>query len=496
VRNQTVEEPRIKFLGLIAEPPRPRWLARRADAPWWAVGTVCIGAFMGQLDASIVSLALPTLHRVFSATVAEVEWVSLAYLLTLIATVVPIGRLADMTGRKLLYTYGFAVFIVGSGLCGLAPDLPILITARIIQAFGAAMLQANSVALIVEAVPRDKLGRAIGIQGAAQAVGLALGPAVGGLLIALSGWRLIFYVNVPAGLLGLALGWFFLPRSRNLQPMRRFDWKGATLFALFVVPAMLALSFSSDLGWLSLPILAAGAAGAAGLVLFLRRETRARAPLIDLSMFRRVPFSAGIGGALFSYLVLFGVLFVTPFYLEEKRHLSTAEAGLLLTAVPVALGVVAPVMGRLSDRYGSRLLTAGGMLLAAVGLLLMARFREPEVVLIGELGLIGIGLGAFVPANNAATMSSAPRTHSGVAGGIINLTRGLGTSLGVAATGLVFTLASAGLSSNSSPADAALLAHGFAVACIFLAVCSLVAAGISLLRGNPSEPAASVAASH
>ena len=177
--------------------------------------TVCIGAFMGQLDASIVTVALPRLGRDLHASVGLVEWVALAYLLVLVATVATVGRIADAVGRKLLYVYGFGVFTAGSVLCGLAPTLAVVIAARALQAVGAAMLQANSVALIAEAVPRRLLGRAVGVQGTAQALGLALGPAVGGALLAIGGWRLIFFVNLPAGVIGLALGWFLLPRSRT-----------------------------------------------------------------------------------------------------------------------------------------------------------------------------------------------------------------------------------------------------------------------------------------
>ena len=191
---------------LVIEPRRPEAIRQRPNAYWLAVAAVRVGAFMGELDASIVTVALPNLQRTFHAGVGAVTWVGLSYLLVLVATVAAVGRFADMWGRKLLYVYGFGIFIVGSALCGLAPSLGALIGFRALQAVGAALLQANSVAIIVLAVPRGSLGRAIGIQGAAQAVGLALGPTIGGFLLAAGGWRLIFYVNVPFGLLGMTAG--------------------------------------------------------------------------------------------------------------------------------------------------------------------------------------------------------------------------------------------------------------------------------------------------
>src|ERR1051326_3879667 len=177
------------MVAVLAEHPPLQALARWPAYRWLVVGTVCVGAFLGQLDASIAGLVLPTLEDVFGAPVASVEWVAIAYLLTLAALVVPLGRLADLLGRKMLYTWGFLVFIAGSALCGFAPSLGWLIVFRVGQAFGAAMLQANSVAIITAAVPRRVLGRAIGVQGAAPAVGLSVGPSVGGLLIDALGWQ-------------------------------------------------------------------------------------------------------------------------------------------------------------------------------------------------------------------------------------------------------------------------------------------------------------------
>lgn len=234
---------------LLVEPRRPDWIASRPDAHWLVVAAVCVGAFMGQLDASIVSLALPTLHTEFHAGIGAIEWVALAYLLTLVSAVVAVGRFADTAGRKLLYTYGFGIFILGSALSGLAPNLPFLIAARVLQAFGAAMPQANSVALIVQAMPEGMLGRGIGVQGAAQAVGLAVGPAVGGLLITMGGWRLIFFVSVLAGVLGMLLGWFLLPRSRHLLEREPFDWLGLLFFVPAITAPLAAISYGSDVGW-------------------------------------------------------------------------------------------------------------------------------------------------------------------------------------------------------------------------------------------------------
>ncbi len=478
---------------LLVEPRRPASIAARPNAHWLVVATVCVGAFMGQLDASIVLVAVPNLERAFHGTLPAVEWVSITYLLVLVAMVTAIGRFADMVGRKLLYIYGFLIFIAGSALCGLAPTLGLLDGFRVLQAVGAAMLQANSVALIVQAMPDHELGRGIGVQGAAQALGLALGPSVGGALIALGGWRLIFYVNVPAGIAGTLLGWYLLPRSRHLAARVRFDWAGLALFVPAVAGLMYALSFGDQVGWTDLRILGALVAAALLGAAFLVRERRVPAPMVNLALFARTQFTAGIASGLLSYLVLFGVLFVAPIYFEFAHHLDSRGAGLLLTPMPLALGVVAPFAGRLAERVGARPLTVGGMVLTAVGLGLIAITPGTGLRLILELALTGVGLGAFTPPNNAAIMGCAPKTESGVASGLLNMTRGLGTTMGVALTGLVFGLAAgAGTSNADHPGPAR---AGFVAAALFLAGTALVAAALAALRGRATlsrDPTAAV----
>lgn len=467
---------------LVVEPPRPAGVAKNPNAYWFTLATVCIGAFIGQLDASIVTLALPTLQNVFHASVEAVTWVALAYLVALVASVTAVGRLADMIGRKLLYTYGFAVFILGSALCAFAPSLGFLIAFRALQALGAAMLQANSVAIVTLAMPKGKLGRGIGLQGAAQALGLALGPTIGGVLLAAGGWRFIFLVNVPIGILGMVACRLFVPRSRELRRREAFDWSGLALFVPAVFALVLAVSYANTLGWASPGIL--GLFGACALLsfFFVTRERRCKAPLVDVSLFRRAAFSTGIGSGLLSYLVTFGALFAVPFFLERARHLSAGQAGLVLTAMPLALGVVAPFAGRLSDRLGARPLTTAGMVLSAVALTWMAIVGSGSLwLLVVQLMVLGAALGAFTAPNNASVMSSAPRAQSGEAGGILNMTRGLGTSVGLALTGAVYALVSEGAGAAGSVAAAT---RGFQACALFLACVALVGAGLSALRGS------------
>jgi EmrB/QacA subfamily drug resistance transporter len=457
---------------LLIEPARPSRIRDWPKAPWLAVAAVCIGAFMGQLDASIVTLALPSLRHDLHASLAAVEWVSLAYLLVLVATVSAAGRIADMIGRKLVYTYGFVVFTLASLGCGLAPNLAVLLLMRVVQAIGAAMLQANSVALIRTTVAPEQLNRAIGFQGVAQAMGLALGPAVGGVLINIAGWRWVFFVNLPAGVLGVALAVLLLPRTRQRAPQTRFDWPGLATLLPASAGLLLALSLLGRPGQRGLVSVSAVAAiGFA--VAFVHVERRRSAPLIDLRLFADSAFSRAVSSGLLAYLVLFGILFVTPLYLEESAGRSPVQAGLLLTVLPLALGLLAPVASLIVVRVGAAATTAGGMVLVFAGLLVATVSTVPAVVV--ALAAAGAGLGLFTPANNAAVAGSGQVENAGMVSGILNMTRGVGTALGVACAGAAYSLA---IGAQAMPAPH-LAAHGFRVAMLVLAAAALGAAMLS-----------------
>src|SRR5579862_7627684 len=270
------------YRSILREPPRPAAVRESHRAPWLAVSVVCFGAFMGQLDASIVTITFPAMERDFSVPVAAVQWVSLSYLLGLIAMLAPAGRLGDAVGRKLVYTYGFAVFTVASAACGLAPSLGVLVSLRLVQATGAAMLQANSVALVTTSAPRDRMRFALGVQAAAQSIGLALGPTLGGLLTSTVGWRAVYWVNVPVGLMAIVAGRYLLPRTKHLAAPGKFDWPGTLLLVAWTSALLLVLSAASGLslpGWATALL---AALGLAGLAAFIRRERRTAHPLIPV----------------------------------------------------------------------------------------------------------------------------------------------------------------------------------------------------------------------
>jgi EmrB/QacA subfamily drug resistance transporter len=432
---------------LLREPARPDRIRRWARAPWLVVAAVCVGAFMGQLDASIVTLALPAMRDDFDTSLASVQWVSLIYLLVLVGSVSAVGRIADVVGRKLLYVYGFGLFTLASLGCALSTSLTMLLVMRVAQALGAALLQANSVALIRTSMADGRLNRAIGIQGAAQALGLALGPAIGGVLIGAGGWRWVFYVNLPAGVIGIGLGLLLLPRTRVRAARARFDVVGLSLLVPATGCLLMALSILGRSGPLLL-VTALVAAAVTVLVLLVRWERAYPSPLIDITLFlREGSFPAGMVSGLLAYLVLFGVLLVSPLYLAAGST-SAATTGVLITVLPLALGIVAPLAGMAADRFGGPLVATVGLAIATAGLVLGTALTPSHLVLVIVLGVVGIGLGLFTPPNNAAIARAGRADQAGMVSGLLNMTRGIGTSLGVALAGATFALATRGGSSD------------------------------------------------
>lgn len=413
---------------------RPTW-------KWFVLGTVLLGATMSALDVSIVNVAMPTLKTTFGVSMPVIEWVAMAYMLTLTIFLPLFGRLTDVYGRSRLYNIGFVIFSIGSVLCGAANTAGFMIASRVVQAVGAGLLQANSVALITQAFPASERGKAIGIQGAVQAISMAVGPFVGGILIAAVGWRAIFFVNIPIGVVGTIAALFVLPPNQKVEKKQRVDYLGAALFAAGLAFLVLAFNESVKLGWGSTRIVTYLVAAGALLAALVVTELRAEQPLIDLRLFRNSTFLLGNVTGMMSYYVLFAVMFLMPFYLQRVLSFSSQLTGMLLTPVPLAMAIVAPISGHLSDKYGSRIMTTSGMIVSAVACFSLLFLREAVhlPLLLAGLILLGVGMGLFTPPNNSAIMGSAPSDKLGVAGGVLNMMRSLGLIFGVDVSGAIFT---------------------------------------------------------
>jgi MFS family permease len=446
------------------EPARPTVVRDHRFAPWFIVATVCFGAFMGQLDASIVTLAFPALERYFHTSLANIQWVSLAYLITLVVLLVPVGRFSDRVGRKLVYLYGFVVFTIASALCAIAPSLSALIVFRVLQAVGAAMLQANSVALVAMSVSGPKKRAALGIQAAAQSLGLTLGPVLGGLLVSTAGWQSIFLINVPVGIIASVSGWFFLPRTKERTESQQSDLLGIVLVAVSAISLLTFISGISGLKFQTIELVALAAITALSALGLWRHEYMTPHPLIDIRALTSNGTAGQLLGALCAYMVLFGPLVLFT-QVMVSSGVSVLKTGILLGALPLGFGLAA-VGGEyvfpshwpdhIRARVGSVLTIASALLLTMAG---------TDTLRLLFLALLGLGLGVYIPANNATIMAAAPRREAATIGGMVNIARGLGTAFGVA----VVTLALGLVSSRIFGQVLAMLLMALAAAGMFLA---------------------------
>ena len=442
---------------------------RTIDRKWLVLIAIGTGSFMAALDGSVVNTILPILRTSFNSNVATIEWVVTVYLLVLSGLLLTFGRLGDLRGHRSVYVWGFAIFITGSALCGLAWSAAILVIFRGLQAIGGAMLASNSPAIVTGNFPAEQRGRAFGLVSTMTYLGLTAGPSLGGWLTQAFGWRTVFYINVPVGLLALVLSLIFIPKDSHYESGKRFDLAGAAVFLAGLVLLMFGLNKGAEWGWSSLSVLGPLAGAVALMAVFVLVERRSPDPLLDLSLFRIPLFSTSAVSAILNYICVFSIIFLMPFYLIQGRGLNPAQAGLLLTMQPVLMAITAPVSGAFSDRVGSRRPGMLGMGVLAVGLFLLSRLSaesELPLVLLG-LAVAGAGTGTFISPNTSALMGAAPSTRQGIASGVQAAARNFGMVLGIGLAAAIFTTH---LAQNTVEAFYAGIDQGF-----------LVAAGVAVL---------------
>jgi len=419
--------------------------AERAPSVRWALASLSLSMLLSSLGTSSANVGLPTLAHAFNASFQTVQWVVLAYLLAITSLIVSVGRLGDITGRRRLLLAGIFLFTVASVMCGVAPMLGWLIAARAAQGIGAAVMMALTMAFVGETVPKAKTGSALGLLGTMSAIGTALGPSLGGILIAGLGWRAIFLVNVPLGLVAFFLAHRYLPVDRQTPKMDRagFDKLGTLLLALTLAAYALAMTMGRGrFGSLNVILLLAVVGGVG---LFVIVEARAASPLIRLAMFRDPMLSASLAMSALVATVIMATLVVGPFYLSRALGLDAALVGLLLSVGPLVAALTGVPAGRIADRFGAQHMTTVGLIAMATGAFILCLLPVAFGIFgyITPIAIMTAGYGLFQTANNTAVMTDIRPDQRGVISGMLNLSRNLGLITGASVMGAVFTFASA-----------------------------------------------------
>lgn len=462
----------------------------RHAAPTAVLTSLSLSMLLSSLGTSIANVGLPTLAQAFNASFAQVQWVVLAYLLAVTTLIVSVGRLGDLLGRRWLLLGGIAVFTVASLLSGLAPALWLLVGARALQGLGAATMMALSLAFVGDTVAKERAGSAMGLLGTMSAVGTALGPSLGGVLIAGLGWQALFWVHVPLGLLTFALAYRYLPADRQ-KPRgggaAGLDPLGSVLLALTLAAYALAMTLRppggagifGSLNWAFL-----GAAGL-GLGLFVWAESKVASPLVRWAMFNDPHLRASLTLGMLVSTVVMTTLVVGPFYLSRALGLDAVQAGLVLAIGPFAAALTGMPAGRLVDRLGAPRVALGGLGAMAVGAVLLSvapmalgtpGYAAPIVV-------ITVGYALFQTANNTATMARIAADQRGVVSGMLNLSRNLGLITGASAMGAVFAYAVAAPDITTAEPEA--LGTGLRVT--FLVAAALIGLALAIAAPRPQH---------
>ncbi len=419
--------------------------------------------FMSVLDQTSVNLALPRIADHFAATIPEVQWVVVGYILATSSLLLPMGRLSDMVGRKRVYTAGLGIFALGAVLAGSSPTLLLVVLSKVLQSVGSAMVQANGMAMVTEVFPERERGKALGLFMTVIGGAAVAGPIVGGAVVGAFGWRSVFFMALPLGMASIAVALLVLESDasamRGRQRRPSFDWLGAGLSSLALTSFLLVMTNAYRVGWGS-PLVSGTLAGVVVLLAaFVWWELRTREPVLALGLFRHRLFSYGTLASFLAFLSGTSIFFLMPFYLQEVLEFSPGQAGMVMAPTALCFALTGSVVGRLSDRFGWRRFTIGGLLLCLASILLLSRILDnPFVgVIVAAMVMQGVGMGSFYSPNASAVLSTVERPRYGVATAFLNLTR---TTANVTGVALATTIVTAVMASQGYPPSLEAVASG------------------------------------
>jgi EmrB/QacA subfamily drug resistance transporter len=440
---------------------------------WWTLFAVSFGLFMIMLDNTVVNVALPTIQNDLHLKTSELEWIVTGYALTFGAFMLTGGKLADLLGRRRIFVIGLVIFTASSLACGLANGAEVLIAARVVQGLGAALMNPATLSIIVATFPARQRGTAIGIWAGVSALALAIGPLVGGVIAERLSWSWIFFINVPIGVLGIVAAYLLIDETRDTSHEQRPDFPGLATSTIGLFALSYALIEANNYGWTSTRILIAFGIAIVSLVAFLLVEHYQRLPMLELGLFRNKRFSGANTVMLLVGLAMFGVFFYVSLYIQNVLGYSPIEAGASFLPWTVLIIVLAPLAGKLSDRYGSRPFVTAGMVVLTLTLILFSRMDENTTFwgLLPAMLLGGLGMSLAMAPTTAAAMQSVSPDKAGVGSAVLNSMRQVGGSLGIAIMGAIVAASVSTGAARPNPVD---FLDGFHHALI-------VAAGLTLL---------------
>ncbi len=468
-------------------------LSGHPNVRWLILTNTLIGAFMANLDASIVNVALPTIAGKMNVSMSVIQWVVTAYLLAVSSSLLLFGRLADMIGRRKVFSSGFLVFTLGSLFCAFSGNIWQLVASRLLQSLGASTLMAIAPAIVTSSFGPQERGKALGINATTVAVGGLIGPPIGGFLVSSFGWTSIFYINLPLGIFGYIFALMVIPPDTLKNDKESFDFLGATLFALGMISLLFGINNGQEWGWNSAIILSI-IAGLILLATFFFLQTRVQHPMLDLSIFKVRPLFFGNLSSLLFYTATFCNSVLMPFYLQRGFNYSPSKIGLIMMSLPLTMAVLAPITGHVSDRIGALFLTSSGLIAVAAGFLTLSLLTVTSTVphMLFGLILIGIGSAMFISPNNNSVMSCVTPQKLGVASGIYALVRNVGMITGIALSVSLFEgyrmshPAALASSVSSERIDTVSIAYHLVMLAAMLI--ALAGAAVSFKRGDRENP--------
>jgi EmrB/QacA subfamily drug resistance transporter len=407
---------------------------------WWTLGAMCFALFMIMLDNTVVNVALPSIQQDLGASISGLEWTVSGYTLSFAVLLATGGRLGDIFGRRRIFLIGVVIFALSSATAGLAPDATSLVVSRVIQGIGAALMMPGTLSIITDAFPAHERGKAMGTWAGVSALALAIGPVLGGFLTEHVSWRAIFYINVPVAIGAVLATLFAVRESRDTTVGRDVDYAGVAVLTAGLTALVLALVEGNSWGWGSAQIIAMIAVAVISLPLFVAVENRVKAPIVQFRLLSDRDFLGAIVVASVISFAMLGVFFFLALYMQDVLGYTPLEAGIRFLPSTLMIVAIAPIAGRLSDRYGPRWLIGGGLLIVSASLFSFSTIAVDSgyLDLLPGFMLLGIGIAMTMSPMTSAAMNAVPVQKAGVASGVLSMFRMVGGSLGVAVTGAIF----------------------------------------------------------